>query len=1177
MRALLLVLFTLLFSVGNAIAADKEEAPPGPNLLRSNPAVSVYKVSHKNVPQYVEGALSQPVAKGSEVAASMTFFEENKGAFRMSDPSKELRLNRVDTDNLGMRHVRFEQRYNGLKVIGGELITHFRSSGELRTVAGNFAPEINLDTTPAVAGQDAVAAAGKDLASFFGVGNPGNPELVIFPWEGKYYLAWRIFLYSDTPMGRWEYFIDASSGTVIYKANRIMNANDVGTGIGVMGDTMYHVDTHYDGAKYLMIDYTRQLNNDPHGHDGRMPTGSSIYTNIAGAALPGSIASDVDNLWYDTAQAPAVSGHIFTAVMYDWLLSAFNRNGYNNSGSTMLTIVNYSAEGDNNAYWDGTRIVIWSWSTGWRSLAGCPDVIAHEWGHAVTEYGSNLIYEKESGAINESFSDMMGVAFEWAHDTLDNPDWEMGENGRLTGVGFRSMSNPHTYGDPDYYGRSDPYWYDVDGCTPSDGNDYCGVHTNCGVGNKWFYLLSDGGTHHDITVTGIGVANAIQIAYRANAYYWFSASNYENAALGTITAADDLDPTGVWATQVANAWAAVGVPVPRASLAFSYPSGRPSHLIPYQTTTFSAVVSGQLDGTPVSGSGQLHYSVNGAAYIVVPMTETSTNNYDATLPGLECGDKVRYYVSAQEVTNGIFYDPDTANPVLAMAASESEAVFSDNFETDKGWVVSGTVVAGAWERGTPVGLGERGDPPTDYDGSGQCFLTANTYGNSDIDDGTTILTSPTFDLSDSEALIHYARWYSNSFGNAPFSDTFKVYISNNDGSTWTVVESVGPEVQANGGWYVHDFWVTDLVTPTAHMKLRFEASDLGDPSVVEAGVDDVVITSYRCTDLPVIITASLPDWTAGVTYSQQLQATGGVGNLTWSDKNDNLSGTGLTLSSGGLLSGTPLTAGSISFMALVVDEAMSSAEKPFSFTINAALQITTTALADWTVGRPYSQSIIASGGTLPRSWIDKLSQLVGTGLSLSSNGTLTGTPVSAGSVSFTARVGDAVGGFAEKPFSFTINPAVVITTITLPDAMKDQQYSCQLLFSGGTGPMIWFDKNGDLAGYGLNLAQAGLLSGTPNQVGTISFTARIQDIAGSSDERLFDLLIKPSFICGDLNGDSSINILDIGYLINYLYKQGPAPEYLESADVDNSGAPNILDVAYLVSYLYRQGPAPNCP
>lgn len=1178
MRSLFAFLGLSLMLVGLVYAGNSDEGITGPNRLRNNPAVAIYKANDKNVLEYVEGKLSLPVPAGGEQTASILFFEENKGAFRMNNPAEELKLKRADTDEIGMKHLRYEQYYRDIRVLGGELTVHFGQDGILKTVNGNFYPAIDIATTPSISNGDAIITAEKDLSSFFGNGKPGEPELVIFPWEDRYYLAWRLFLFSDSPMGRWEYFIDASNGNVIYKANRIMNANDIGVGIGVMGDTLNHIDTHYNGSTYQMTDYTRQLNNNPHGHNGQMPNGAYIQTNNATTSLPGSVATDADNIWYAAAQAPSVSGQIYTGAVYDWLLQALGRNGYNGSGASMLTVVGYSAEGNNNAYWDGSRIVIWSYSSGWRSLAGCPDVIAHEWGHAVTENESNLVYQKESGALNESFSDMMGAAFEFAHDTLDTPDWLMGENGQISGGAFRSMSNPHAYGDPDYYGTSDPYWINVVGCTPSSLNDYCGVHTNNGVGNKWFFLLSDGGIHHSVTVAGIGVANAIKVAYRANAFYWTSNTDYYNAALGTLSAANDLDPSGAWAIQTGLAWNAVGVPMPAPSLAFAYPNGRPNTLFPNQTTTFQVTVSGAFGGSPVPGSGRLYYSINNGTFTNVFMTQTLPNNYDATLPALTCTDEIRYYVGAREAATAMFFDPDTANPFSASVATEIVTAFEDNFETNKGWTVSGNATLGQWQRGVPVGGGVRGDPPTDFDGSGQCYLTGNGAGDTDVDGGTTILTSPSFDLAGNNALVHYARWYSNTFGASPNADTFKVYISNDNGLMWTLAEKVGPVDQAGGEWYEHSFWVSDFVDPSSEMKLRFEASDLGDGSVIEAAIDAVSIKYYRCnTNVPAITTVSLSNWTIGMAYSTQLEAVGGVGPLSWSDKNGNLVGTGLTLSSTGLISGAPISGGAISFTALVTDSVASTDEKLFSFTINPHILITTSSLPDWTVNRPYSQSLLSSGGTAPNNWSDKLANLIGTGLALSAGGVLSGTPTAAGLIDFTARVADLAGDDDEKEFSFTVNAAVQITTDSCPAAKVGTSYSLQLVATGGTGAKTWNDKNNDLSGTGLTLSADGLVSGTPLDTGTINFTARVIDIAGSTHEKAFSLKIKPPYICGDADGNGVVNALDITKLINFLYKHGTQPVPPESGDANGSGVTNALDVTHLINFLYKYGPSPICP
>ena len=282
------------------------------------------------------------------------------------------------------------------------------------------------------------------------------------------------------------------------------------------------------------------------------------------------------------------------------------------------------------------------------------------------------------------------------------------------------------------------------------------------------------------------------------------------------------------------------------SITFAFPDGLPSMVSPEKPDTFAVVVDGLYGGVPVPGSGRLHYAIDNGAFQVVTMPETSANNYLGIIPALDCGRRIRFYVSAEEATNGVFNDiaPDSAHE--AYASLSEVMVFEDNFETDKGWTVSGVVVDGPWTRGLPVGLGERGDPPTDYDHSGSCYLTDNEYGNSDVDGGTTYLDSPIFDLAGENGRVRYARWYSNNFGSAPFADVFRVYISNDGGSNWTMAEGVGPIDQAGGGWFEHSFWVGNYVSPTSQMRLRFEASDLASGSVVEAAIDAVSVITYEC-------------------------------------------------------------------------------------------------------------------------------------------------------------------------------------------------------------------------------------------------------------------------------------------------------------------------------------------
>jgi hypothetical protein len=282
-----------------------------------------------------------------------------------------------------------------------------------------------------------------------------------------------------------------------------------------------------------------------------------------------------------------------------------------------------------------------------------------------------------------------------------------------------------------------------------------------------------------------------------------------------------------------------------ARLTFDYPDGLPKDLPPDQPTTFRVDVGGIYGGAPLDGSGQLHYSIDSGAIETVSMDRLAANQYEATLPGLPCGSEIRFYVSAEELTRGTYYDPDPAQPRLAFPVTGGLTLFADNFETDRGWSVSGDAPRGVWERGVPAD-GDRGDPPSDYDGSGSCFLTDNEAGDSDVDEGTTVLESPVFDLEGLYGQVRYARWYSNDYGHDPHTDVFLVSISNDSGQNWTIAESVGPEEQASGGWYEHSFWVDDFLEPSAQMKVKFEASDLITTAVVEAAVDDFEIIAYGC-------------------------------------------------------------------------------------------------------------------------------------------------------------------------------------------------------------------------------------------------------------------------------------------------------------------------------------------
>ena len=196
---------------------------------------------------------------------------------------------------------------------------------------------------------------------------------------------------------------------------------------------------------------------------------------------------------------------------------------------------------------------------------------------------------------------------------------------------------------------------------------------------------------------------------------------------------------------------------------------------------------------------------------------------------------------------------------------------------------------------------------------------------------------------------------------------------------------------------------------------------------------------------------------------------------------------------------------------------------------------------------------------------------------ITNHGLVSGTPASEGLVSFTAHVEDTIGAYGETLFSFTVNPAVDITTDpTLPTATTGEEYSITLESTGGTGARAWTDLNDDLSGTEFSLTVQGVLSGTPTVEDTIVFTTHAQDQVGAYDELEFTLVVELGYVFGDANFSGEVDIDDVVYLISYLFSSGPEPIPLETGDVNCSGFIDIDDVVFLIDYLFAGGPAPEC-
>ncbi|UCF33931.1 MAG: hypothetical protein JSV78_01220 [Phycisphaerales bacterium] len=252
---------------------------------------------------------------------------------------------------------------------------------------------------------------------------------------------------------------------------------------------------------------------------------------------------------------------------------------------------------------------------------------------------------------------------------------------------------------------------------------------------------------------------------------------------------------------------------PLLALLIELPDGIPEFITPGEETNITVSIedAGEIY---VPGSGQLHYRYDGGTYLTSDLVSLGGGLYEATLPAAACGDTPEFYFSAAGDEGTTVYLPaDAPTTVYTTTVANVVTVIDDNFQTDQGWTVENDpgLYDGGWERAEPRGDCDRGDPPSDFDGSGYCYVTDNDLANcnSDVDGGPTHLISPTMDMAGLvDPVLRYAYWWANDDQD---SDPFTVAISNDDGASWTVMMTYTniPE-----GWFEEELDIDTYIVLT---------------------------------------------------------------------------------------------------------------------------------------------------------------------------------------------------------------------------------------------------------------------------------------------------------------------------------------------------------------------------
>lgn len=511
---------------------------------------------------FVEGRLPSSTKSYSKAFSEKDQCIEYISALRqvlsISDPSSEFEIVKSDFDEIGMQHIKLEQKYMGIPVYGGEIYLHKRN-GSIDLFNGNSyaTPEIN-SVVPLIAesfaGTEAITDIQKRTSfrellpaerTFLSYSGPQS-ELVIyhkngFPDAAK--LTWHITLRPNF-IERWEYFVDAKTGEIIHQYN---NTQSDGVDVAASGKDLNGVTRSFhaflQNGTYYLADLSQTIYNAQAG-TGIIATYDANNTST-GANFSASMVTSNNNTW----SPKAVSVHYYATATYEYYKNIHGWKSINNKSCDIPMILNVADENGNsmeNAFWNGVAAYFGNGGSTFKPLAGGFDVAAHELGHAVVGNSANLEYQNQSGALNESFADISGAM-------LDRDDWKIGEDVMQPGaVGFptgalRDMSDPHNGGSNINSASWQPaHMSEIYSGTADNG----GVHSNSGIPNRAYYLYA----------TQVTREKAEKVFFRALFNYLTRSSKFIDLRLSVIQSAKDLyGANAVEATAAATAFDQVGI------------------------------------------------------------------------------------------------------------------------------------------------------------------------------------------------------------------------------------------------------------------------------------------------------------------------------------------------------------------------------------------------------------------------------------------------------------------------------------------------------------------------------------------------------------------------------------------------------------------------------------------
>jgi Zn-dependent metalloprotease len=577
--------FTLVTFVSGQVPT-----PPKPEISdQTNPATD-FEVEPRNV-----SASLSPAQISSAVEVALRAVEAPTGAaaqLKIANPRQELTLSRADRDGSSKWHLRFRQAFKGIPVKDGWLSVHQDENNLTADPVfhGNYVEGAEVDVKPRITKQQAIAAVealvkqtvkptapnlaagAEQMDASLEVkerpvcedprdcGGTSTAVLEIHPGNGPgqrlltYHVSARDFSGAEPVII--EAWVD-NNGRIVESYNNVQTACESGSGL-----------TLYQGlASYFKVAYWPAVNRYVL-NDNCLRIGTYDMNNTTGSTYQSASFSKVfGNYTINDRNTTNADVHFSTVQTNSFLYWVLGRTWLNGTGGPrvyqsvdgagpLISARNHYGSKYNNAFWDGTKINLGDGDGSRFGPLVSLDIVGHEWGHGLTQFTAGLIYKNESGALNESFSDIIGAMTEryWKGESANT--WKIGESPftpKIAGDALRYMNRPTLDGS-----SRDHYSQRYVGTADSGG-----VHWNSGIQNNAFYLLAKGGCHRLGTCMSgsIGAGAATQIFYRALRYYMIPTDNFSWARQCTLWAAADLYGKysfNWYRTQ--QAWNVVGVP-----------------------------------------------------------------------------------------------------------------------------------------------------------------------------------------------------------------------------------------------------------------------------------------------------------------------------------------------------------------------------------------------------------------------------------------------------------------------------------------------------------------------------------------------------------------------------------------------------------------------------------------